>query len=301
MECNFWLLLFSFWSFRLLVFFYPGSDNSIQTAAIILYALTAGIAGYISSSFYKQIGGEKSAWNIMLTAGIFAIPFFSVVAFINLVAGSYDTTTEISFSIMFLVFALWAGVGFPLTLLGGIAGKRMAGEFYAPVRTKNAKREIPPIAWYRQAPFQYIMAGFLPFSAIYIELYYVFSSIWGYNSYNLYGILFLVFIILVIVTACITIALTYFQLSMEDYHWWWRSFISGGSTGFFIFLYSCFYYVYRSKMFGLLQGSFFFGYMAAVGYFFFIMLGTIGFYSSLIFIRRIYHNLKCDWKVNITK
>jgi hypothetical protein len=40
----------------------------------------------------------------------------------------------------------------------------------------------------------------------------------------------LVFVILVIVTACITIALTYFQLSMEDYNWWWRSYISGGPS-----------------------------------------------------------------------
>jgi hypothetical protein len=26
-----------------------------------------------------------------------------------------------------------------------------------------------------------LMAGFLPFSAIYIELYYIFASIWGYK------------------------------------------------------------------------------------------------------------------------
>lgn len=65
-------------------------------------------------------------------------------------------------------------------------------------------------------------------SAIYIELYYVYAAVWGHYAYTLYGILFLVFVILVIVTACITIALTYFQLSMEDHEWWWRSFISGG-------------------------------------------------------------------------
>jgi hypothetical protein len=62
-------------------------------------------------------------------------------------------------------------------------------------------------------------------SAIYIELYYVFSSVWGHSSYTLYSILFLVFVILVIVTASITVALTYFQLTMEDHEWWWRSFI----------------------------------------------------------------------------
>ena len=74
-------------------------------------------------------------------------------------------------------------------------------------------------------------AGFLPFSAIYIELYYIFASVWGHKVYTIYSILFIVFIILLIVTAFITIALTYFQLAVEDHTWWWRSFLCGGSTG----------------------------------------------------------------------
>ena len=56
------------------------------------------------------------------------------------------------------------------------------------------------------------MAGFLPFSAIYIELYYIFASIWGHKLYTIYSILFIVFLILIVVTAFITVALTYFQL-----------------------------------------------------------------------------------------
>jgi hypothetical protein len=76
--------------------------------------------------------------------------------------------------------------------------------------------------------FAFLPVAFFSSSAIYIELYYVYAAVWGHYAYTLYGILFLVFVILVIVTACITIALTYFQLSMEDHEWWWRSFISGG-------------------------------------------------------------------------
>lgn len=137
-----------------------------------------------------------------------------------------------------------------MTLIGGIAGKRFAPPFYAPVRTKNFAREIPPIPFYRRLPVQMLMAGFLPFSAIYIELFYIFNSVWGRASYQLWGtasfqalphnantnsiifvvvgILALVFIILLLVTAAITVALTYFQLSMEDWRWWWNSFFIGG-------------------------------------------------------------------------
>ena len=73
---------------------------------------------------------------------------------------------------------IWLLVGVPLCVLGGIAGKNTAGDFNAPVRTKNFPREIPHIPFYRRWYTQMLMSGFLPFSAIYIELFYVFSSIW---------------------------------------------------------------------------------------------------------------------------
>ena len=47
-------------------------------------------------------------------------------------------------------------------------------------------------------------------------------------------------------------------------------------------------------MFGFMQTAFFFGYMAMASYAAFIMLGTIGFLSSLVFVRRIYRAIKCD-------
>ena len=82
----------------------------------------------------------------------------------------------------------------------------------------------------------------------------------------------------------------------------------------FIYAYSFFYYWFRSEMDGFLQGAFFFGYMvrlicflclvldgrvamvvnsignaallqAAVCYAFFIMLGAVGFVSSLTFVK----------------
>ena len=69
-----------------------------------------------------------------------------------------------------------------------------------------------------------LVAGFLPFSAIYIELHYIFAAVWGHKIYTLFGILFLATVMLVIVTSFITIALVYFRLAGENYHWWWSSF-----------------------------------------------------------------------------
>jgi len=291
---QFIVMSFSVLVLALLGTFFPGPGGSIYSAAIILYALTCVISGLVASIFYKQMKGENWVWNIVLTTTLYAVPFFLVALFVNAVASSYNTTSAIPVTTILIVLAIWALVGFPLTVFGGITGKHVAGPFYAPCRTKNFSRVIPPVPWYRQAPVQMIMAGFLPFSAIYIELYYIYASVWGHSSYTLYGILSLVFILLLLVTACITIALTYFQLSMEDHRWWWRSFFSGGSTGLFIYAYSFFYYYYRSRMTGPLQACFYFGYMMVLCYYFFIMLGTVGFYSSLVFVRHIYDHLKIE-------
>ena len=54
-------------------------------------------------------------------------------------------------------------VGFPLTILGGIMGKNLAGNFDAPCRTKNIAREIPPAPWYRSLLVHMAIGGFLPF------------------------------------------------------------------------------------------------------------------------------------------
>ncbi|KAN0036562.1 hypothetical protein ACTFIV_001862 [Dictyostelium citrinum] len=274
--------------------FYPNNGGNMYTAGIVLYALTSGISGYQSAKMYKNMGGNKWAWNIVLTATVFVAPLFVVVILSNTVAITWHSTVALPILTMIEVITIWLFVGFPLTVVGGIAGRRLSENFDAPCRTKNFPREVPPIQWYRRLPCQILIAGFLPFSAIYIELFYIFNSVWGHSTYTLYGILCLVFLILINVTVCITVALTYFQLSMEDHKWWWNSFINGGSTVVFIYMYSIYYYYYISHMYGLLQATFYFTYMFIVCFFFFILLGTVGFYSSLIFVKRIYRNLKSD-------
>ncbi|XP_041361751.1 transmembrane 9 superfamily member 1-like [Gigantopelta aegis] len=268
--------------------------GAINSAAIILYAFTACISGYVSTNIFRRMGGNNWVWIINLTSALFAAPFFIVWSFINSVAWAYGTTQALPWTTIILLIALWVFVGYPLTVVGGIFGKNWANSFDAPCRTKNIAREIPSVPWYRSAFAHCVVGGFLPFSAISVELYYIFATLWGREQYTLFGILFIVYGILLSVTACISVALTYFQLSAEDYRWWWRSIFSAGSTGLFVFLYALFYYFKRSNMSGMLQTIEFFGYTILTCYVFFLMLGTVSFFASLKFVRYIYVNLKMD-------
>jgi len=278
----------------LMGFFKTTRHGSMNTAAILLYALTSYIAGHVSSSMYRKLQGDKWVKNIVLTASLFTAPCFVVWSFVNSVHWFYGSTQALPFSTVLLLMLVSTLIGFPLTVLGGIMGKNTSQDFDAPCRTKNICREIPNQPWYRSMFCHMIFGGFLPFSAISVELYYIFATVWGREIYTLYGVLLLVFVLEIAVSACVAVALTYFQLSSEDYRWWWRSIFSAGSSAFFVFMYCCFFYVKRSNMSGPIQTVEFFGYSILTCFAFFLSLGTVSFFASLKFIRYIYINLKTD-------
>ncbi|XP_006825254.1 transmembrane 9 superfamily member 1-like, partial [Saccoglossus kowalevskii] len=147
--------------------------GSMNTAAILLYALTCFVSGYVSANFYRRIGGDKWVWNIILTTCLFSVPFFVIWSIINSVAWYHNSTQALPFSTVLLLMIIWLLVGYPLTVIGGIFGKNWAISFDAPCRTKNIPREIPPVPWYRSAFVHMLIGGFLPFSAISVELYYI--------------------------------------------------------------------------------------------------------------------------------
>lgn len=268
--------------------------GSMATAAVLLYASTCCIAGYVSSRVFRALDGNRWAWNIVLTSSLFSAPFFLVWSIVNSVAWYYQSTQALPFTTIFLLMLVWLLGGFPLTVLGGITGRNHSDVFNAPCRTKNIPREIPSLPFHHSLFTRMAIGGFLPFSSISVELYYVFLALWGRQVYTLYGILLLVFIILVSMTVCISVVQTYFQLRGGDYRWWWHSIFSAGSTGIFVFLYAVFYYFMRSQMSGTLQTCQFFGYALLVCYVFFLAQGTISFFSSLIFTRYIYSSIKMD-------
>jgi transmembrane 9 superfamily protein 3 len=84
----------------------------------------------------------------------------------------------------------------------------------------------------------------------------------------------LVYLILVVVTVCVTIVSTYFLLNAEDYRWQWTSFLSGGSTALYVYAYAIYYYAFKTRMSGVLQTAYFFGYMAVFCFILFLLCGT---------------------------
>ena len=63
--------------------------------------------------------------------------------------------------------------------------------FYAPqkiefpVRTNMIPRQIPDQSWYMQSLFSVAIGGILPFGAVFIELFFILSSVWLNQVRNL--------------------------------------------------------------------------------------------------------------------
>ncbi|CAN1252166.1 Transmembrane 9 superfamily member 5 [Linum perenne] len=270
---------------------YPYSRGGLYTACVFVYALTSVVGGYTSASFHSQF--EVTGWgkSVFLTGILYLGPLFTVMSFLNTVAVSYGATAGLPFGTIMVIVLICVFLAFPLLILGGIIGYTFRSEFQAPSPPKRHPREIPGMGWYRRTPSQMLLAGLLPTSAVALELHSLYTSLWGYKIYTLPSILFVTFIILCLLTAILSIGMTYIQLSVEDHRWWWRSVLRGGSPAIFMYLYSIFFFS-RSSMSGVLQTSFFFGYSACLCYAVFLMLGTVSFCASFIFVCRIYRAVK---------
>merc|ERR1712228_262104 len=283
----------------LIGFFYPGNRGSIISSIIFVYCFTSGIAGHVSSTLYKQLGGKKWATLSILTACLFTVPFFIIFLTVNSIAWHYKSSIALPFMNILMIFLLWSVVTLPLTIYAShrvfksqsSGNQRMYTEMN---KVSKVPREIPKLPWYRSAYLQIILSGILPFTAIYIELHFLFMAIFGHQVYTLFGILSLAFLMLLIVTCAVTIGLTYFQLQSEDWRWWWTALFTAGSTGIYIFAYSIFYYMYRSYMSGVLQSAIFFGYISIVSYSFVLMLGATGWWATYLFLRQIYAAIKSE-------
>eukprot|EP01068_Selenidium_serpulae_P012168 Selendium_serpulae@DN5778_c0_g1_i3.p1 len=274
--------------------------GALLTFGIFGYILTSFIAGYISANLYRRLGGVKWAWNIIITNFMFMGPAVFVWASLNAIAIVNASTAALPFSTALFFFSCWLFVTVPLTVFGGVLGKRAGdrklekGKAF-PYKTTRLAREIPSTRLLQAPSVQMVMAGFLPFSAIYIELHYVFMSVWGSKVYTMYGVLLMAFVMLLLVAATVSVLLTYFHLNAEDHRWWWRSFLCGGSVGIFFYGH-CFYYFFlrSTRMFGVLQIAFFFGYSLLVAWGIALILGFITFVSTYTFVYQIYSSIKAD-------
>ncbi|GFT10070.1 transmembrane 9 superfamily member 3 [Nephila pilipes] len=268
--------------------------GSLLSTSIFVYATTSPINGYFGGSLFARMGGKRWIKQMVMSAFLLPSLVCGTAFLINFIAIYYHASRAIPFGTMVAVTCICLFVILPLTLVGTVLGRNLSGQPNYPCRINAVPRPIPEKKWFMEPGVIICLGGILPFGSIFIEMYFIFTSFWAYKIYYVYGFMLLVFIILAIVTVCVTIVCTYFLLNAEDYRWQWTSFLSGASTAGYVYMYSFYYYFFKTKMYGLFQTAFYFGYMALFSVALGILCGTFGYVGTSIFVRKIYSTVKID-------
>ncbi|KAG6006979.1 hypothetical protein E4U21_006499 [Claviceps maximensis] len=279
--------------FALLGFLSPSNRGSLGTIMIVLYTILGFVGGYTSARTYKAYQGQRWKLNIALTPVLVPGIVFAAFVLLDFFLWAKESSGAVPFVTMLLIIAIWFLISIPLSVVGSWFGFRSI-QIEPPVRTNQIPRQIPPATTYLRPIPSMLIVGLLPFGAIFVELYFIMSSIWFSRIYYMFGFLFLCYGLMVIVCAAATILMTYFLLCAENYHWQWRSFLAAGMSGGYIFLNCLLYLVTKVKLSGLAGIVLYTGYSALISFLFFVLAGTIGHFASWWFVRKIYSSIKID-------
>ncbi|XP_074281230.1 transmembrane 9 superfamily member 11 [Silene latifolia] len=281
--------------FAALGFMSPASRGTLLTGMVFFYMILGIAAGYVGVRLWRTIGcGDHKGW---VSVSWKAACFFPGIAFLiltvlNFLLWGSHSTGAIPFSLYVVLILLWFCISVPLTLIGGYFGAK-APHIEYPVRTNQIPREIPP----QKYPSWLLVlgAGTLPFGTLFIELFFIMSSLWMGRVYYVFGFLFVVLILLVVVCAEVSLVLTYMHLCVEDWKWWWKSFFASGSVAIYIFLYSINYLIFDLKsLSGPVSATLYLGYSLFMVLAIMLVTGTVGFLSSFWFVHYLFSSVKLD-------
>ncbi|KAL3876183.1 hypothetical protein ACJMK2_034054 [Sinanodonta woodiana] len=221
--------------------------GSLLSTGIFMYAATSPVNGYFGGSLYAKMGGKVWIKQMLLSASLLPALVCGTAFFINFIAIYYHASRAIPFGTMVAVTCICLFVILPLTLVGTVLGRNLAGQPNYPCRVNAVPRPIPEKKWFMEPSVIIVLGGVLPFGSIFIEMYFIFTSFWAYKIYYVYGFMLLVFLILTVVTVCVTIVCAYFLLNAEDYRWQWTSFLAAASTSCYVYLYSFYYFFFKTN------------------------------------------------------
>ena len=279
--------------FSAIGFLSPARRGSLMLFLLVVYMLFGIVAGYLSSHMYKSFRGRDWQLCTVLTAVLFPGTAFFTFLFFNVILWIKQSSASAPLLDVIIVAAMWCLISIPLVFLGAYFGFK-AEPIEFPTVTSTIARAIPPPPPLMHPMVGMALTGVIPFAAAYVELFFIMTSLWMDQFYYVFGFTLIVYLILIVTCAEITVLLVYYQLCAENHRWWWYSFICAGSTAFYTFAYSIFWFrtLEASRM--IMTYLLYFGYMFLICFAMFLVFGTVGTLTSLWFTRKIFGTVKVD-------
>ncbi|MCJ1426879.1 hypothetical protein MMC29_004782 [Sticta canariensis] len=286
--------------FALFGFLSPSNRGSLGGAMILLYTIFGFIGGYVSARVYKTFGGESWKLNIVMTPVLIPGIVFATFFLLNFFVIFKGSSGAVPFTTMLVVVGIWFVISVPLSFAGSWIGFRHAVScnfldypvvedwssdgfkmlisikpIKPPVRVNQIPRQIPPSTSYLRPLPSMVLAGILPFGAIFVELFFIMQNMWLGKVYYMFGFLFICYGIMIMTCAAVTVLLVYFLLCSENYHWQWRAFATAGASAGYVFGNALLYWIGKLSFGSFTSGVLYIGYSALISFLFFILTGNI--------------------------
>jgi transmembrane 9 superfamily member 2/4 len=277
--------------FALAGFLSPANRGGLLTALLTLWVFASSVCGYWSARIYSGMGGTNKKSVTLGSAFLFSGTNFVVFFAINFLLWVSGSSGAIPFLTLLLLLVMWFGISVPLNVVGAFVGYKQKPYEY-PCRTNQIPREIPKTSTVPPLLFS-VFAGILPFGVVFMELVFTLNSIWQNEIFYFFGFMVAVFLILAITCAELSVVMTYLTLCKEDFHHWWRSFITSGSSGLYVFGYSMVFLFTQPGLEGvhIVSTLVYSGYMLLAAFAFSLMTGCIGYAASTLFVRKLYNSV----------
>lgn len=195
----------------------PSFRGGFVSVGFALFIVAGVFSGYFSARVYKTFGGNNFRHIAIVTATLFPGLLFATTFVLNLFVWLQASSTAIPFGTLLGLVALWLLVQLPLVYVGSYYGFAKAGAYTHPIKPTKVARQIPQQAWYSRRLQAILLAGLVPFAVIFIELMFVFRSLWQDKSgyYYVFGYMAVVSSILILAVMETTIIAVYIQLCSE--------------------------------------------------------------------------------------
>lgn len=300
--------------------------NSVLTMTFIFFILGAAMASFVGSYLFIQINLQSkpgSSNNLPLHN----ISVFSIISgcllpglimtstlILNSIVWAHDSTNALPFGTIVLIVFLYFLVCIPLSYLGGqfavksISYKPSKRATISPANSSYQEKLGGSLLRYRSkrknlitnsfTALLLLISGIFPFIIIYVELQYVYKSVWLEKTtfYYYYGFLLANILLLCVVISEISIIVCYILMTItskkeaNEVDWRWKVYQAGSSPALYMELYSLYYIFWILNIRGFSSillsvcYSTIFNVICGLG------MGSLGYLSSYFFIRYVSHD-----------
>lgn len=289
-----------------------GAFFSLSLLFFIISAILPSFTGLILHKVFNNIylnaeyDTKKTASLSIIYSGFLPALILSTMLFLNFFVWAKEASTALPFGTIILFITILFLIIIPLGMLGGYYGNRYKFSEKSFLLSRSGERteyksevrkSFKYNSWIFNPFYSTVVFGLVPFGIAYVELLFIFNSVWLEKTsfYYMYGFLLATLAMLIVIIAESTIIATYISLSYyQNPHWQWLSFRVGASVGLYIFLYAIYYFIVYLDIHDFISGLLYFSHMALACGLISLSFGSVSVFTGILFIRKIYDATKAD-------